>query len=112
MCTYSEVDKNNKLTKILDHDNDTFFGSFYLYLQAQPAVESILKVEEAQVPLIKMKIIGAEIDLLLCSKKSFASNLTDASDTSSKKSFNSIQGLECTLNLEKIALSLPTQHGL
>ena len=34
LCTYAEVDKNKKVTKILDNDNDSFFGTFFSFLQA------------------------------------------------------------------------------
>lgn len=41
-------------------------------------------------PLIKFQIDAVDIDLLLCSKKCYAQDLTNLTDFSSKKSFNSI----------------------
>ena len=65
------------MVKILDHDNGTFFDRFFKFLKGQEHVQSIIKIEEAQVPLIKLQIGSCDIDLLLCSKKSFASSLSD-----------------------------------
>jgi len=59
------------------------------------------------VPLLKLQICGVEIDMVLCSKKCFAAELKNSIDVSNKKSFNSIQGYECSLILEKVALNLP-----
>ena len=86
--------------KLLDHDNGTFFQTFFEYLQSHPDVSKVTKVEEALVPLIKIEIDSVDIDLLLCSKKSYAADLTDQRDTNNKKSFASIQGYECTKVLE------------
>jgi len=91
----------------LDHENGTFFNSFYGYLQKENEISDLQKIEEAQVPLIKLKIFNVEIDLLLCAKYASAKDLCDSEETVSKKSLNSIQGLECTLTLEKIANGLP-----
>lgn len=41
-------------------------------------------------PLIKMNLLGVDVDLVLCAKKAHATDLTDCSETLSKKSFNSI----------------------
>lgn len=54
-------------------------------------------------PLIKMNLLGVDVDLVLCAKKAYANDLTDCCDTMSKKSFNSIQGYQCTKTLETIA---------
>ena len=112
LCTYNEQFLNKKLVKILDHDNGTFFDRFYKYLEKDESVQSIYKVEEAQVPLIKLTINSVEIDLLLCSKTFMASELSDSSETTNKKSFNSVQGLEATRVLEKIASSILNGDGL
>lgn len=113
LCTYADYNswvENEEGTKIrmnfLDHENGTFFHSFYGYLQKMKEISDLQKIEEAQVPLIKLKIFNVEIDLLLCAKYNSAKDLCDSEDTASKKSLNSIQGLECTLTLEKIANGL------
>ena len=72
LCTFQELQFGKKIVKILDHDNGTYFDRFFKFVKAQPCVDSIQKVEEAIVPLLKLKINGIEIDLLLCAKKSYA----------------------------------------
>lgn len=90
LCTYAEVVVNKAVVKVLDHDNGTFFYHFFDFLENQPEIEKVIKVEEAQVPLIKIEIEKIEIDLLLCSKKSYASDLGDQRDAANRKSFASI----------------------
>jgi hypothetical protein len=115
LCTFAQIEAstnnskaNPKLFQILDHDNGSFFDIFFGYLQKKQSsglITDLQKVEEALVPLIKLKINNIDIDLLLCSKASSASDLTDPLDTTSKKSLNSIQGYECTRVLEQISSS-------
>ena len=90
----------------MDHEIG-FFAKFYKVLKDQPLVKNLVKIPEAQVPLIKLKICETEIDLLLCSKKAGAS-LISVDGAANKKSANSLQGYECTLNIEKIA----THYGI
>mgnify|MGYP000961767585 CR=1 FL=1 len=107
LCAYQEICFQNKMIRILDHDNGTFFDKFFKHLKDQSCIQSILKIEEAQVPLIKLKINDIDIDMLLCAKKSFASELSDTADTNGKKSFNSIQGYQATKILQKVACAIP-----
>ena len=90
----------------MDHENG-FFGKFYKYLKEQSMVENLIKIPEAQVPLIKMKIYQTDFDLLLCSKKE-GEPLDSVDGAANKKSTMSLQGYECSQNIEKIA----TRYGI
>ena len=72
----------------------------------QMVIHSVRKVEQASVPLIKIRVNQTDIDLLLCAKSRRAKVLSDTSFLISKKSEISILGLECTNLLRQIASDL------